>query len=144
MYMMSEQFGNLTERERALLMKAPALIAVLAAGKDGNISELEKAEAIKQADIKSYAGPEILQDYYKEVDKNFEQNFDETVQKYSPLDEVNLESLRLETYSINYIINKLDASLAMALRKSFVSYAEHIDKADRTFVENYLFPFMNK
>jgi len=142
--MMSEQFGNLSERERALLMKAPVLLAVLAAGKNGNISELEKETAIKQADIRSYSAPEILQSYYKEVEEHFVQNFNDTVQKYSPLNDANLESLRLEAYSINYIINKLDVPFAVALRESLASYAGHIDQADKTFVENYLFPFMNR
>ncbi len=141
--MLSQQFRNLSENERLLLIKAPALVAVLAAGKDGDISNQERAEALKQADIRTFSSPEILKNYYQEASKNFEQDFNETIKKYAPLDDGGIDGLKQEVNSIKYIINKLDEPLAKALSKSLIAYAMHVKKADARFVETFLFPFMN-
>lgn len=138
-----EQLVNLSETEKTLLFRAPVIITLLAAGRDGKISELQRSEAIKRADIKAFAAPEMLRNYYAEAAKNFERDLDAVVGEYAPLNDNSLKRLEREVDDINHIISKLEPALADALRKSLAAYARHIHNADADFVANYLLPFMN-
>lgn len=141
--MNTHQFAVLSDSEKALLVKAPAIIAVLAAGKDGSISDLQRAEATKLADIKTFAAPEMLRSYFTDADRNFEQNFRDIAARYCPFGQGAVKELESRVDEVNHIINKLEPPVAAALRKSLAAYAKHVHNADTSFVENYLLPFMN-
>ena len=126
-----------------LLFRAPVIITLLAAGRDGNISELQRKEAIKRADIKAFSAPEMLRNYYAAAADNFEHDLDAVVGEYAPLNDAAIKKLETEVENINHIISKLEPALADALRKSLAAYAKHIHNADSDFVANYLLPFMN-
>ena len=136
-----EQFAGLTEEEKALLIKAPVLISMLAAGGDNDLSEHEKAEVIKQAHLKTYTGTELLHPYYSEVDQQFQANFDVALSLYTPFDDHKRARLTQEADHINRIISKLEPGFANTLRKSLGDYGRHVKYADKAFVGNYLFPF---
>jgi len=141
--MNQDQLVNLSDTERELLYRAPAIIAVLAAGHDGKISELQRSEAIKRANIKAFAAPEMLRNYYADAAENFERDLDAVVAEFAPLDKDAIRRMEAQVENINHIISKLEPALADALRKSLAAYAKHIHNADSNFVANYLLPFIN-
>ncbi|MBX2907523.1 MAG: hypothetical protein KF744_15870 [Taibaiella sp.] len=141
--MNTEQLVNLSEREKMQLFSAPVIIALLAAGRDGKVSELQRKEAIMRADIKAFAAPEMLRSYFAKVAENFEQDIDRAIVEYAPMDEAAMKRLEGVVNDINHVISKLEPALADALRKSLAAYAKHIHNADADFVANFLLPFMN-
>lgn len=138
-----EQLVNLSEKEKLELFRTPVLIALLAAGRDGKVSELQRDEAIAQADIKAFVAPDMLRSYFAKVAETFEQELDAAIHEYSPLDQASIRRIEAEVENINHIISKLEPALADALRKTLAAYAKHVHNADADFVANYLLPFMN-
>lgn len=142
MITITEQFARLTAQETELLIKAPVLLSLLAAGGDNEVSEHEKAEVIRQAHLKTYTGLPELNAYYTEVDRQFKRNFDEAIEKYTPFNAERRQALTAEVSRMNdTITQKLDKDAANLLRKSLGDYARHVKYADRDFIGNYLFPF---
>jgi len=137
---MIKQFEKLTSDETELLLKAPVLVSVLASTADHEVGALEKADAIKLAHFKTFTADPMLIPYYKEVDKNFIQNFEMTVKKYAPFDAVQREKLKKKINIVNTIIAKLNKEYAKTLHMSLSDYAEHVKKAGRGLLENFIFP----
>ena len=137
---MIKQFKKLTKTEIELLLKAPILVSVLATSGDHEISKREKADAVELAHIKTFSADALLLSYYNEVEKNFKNYFEATVKKYAPFDDARRETLKKEIDTLNTVISKLDKQFARTLHRSLVNYAEHVKKADRVLLENFIFP----
>lgn len=137
---MIKQFEKLTKEEWDLLIKAPILVSVLAASYDNEVSSSQKADAIELAHIKSYSADPLLKDYYKEVETNFREHFEEIVKKYAPFDDAKREALKKEISVINKVISKLDKNFALLLHKSLSGYAEHVKHAENNLLVNFIFP----
>jgi len=138
---MIKEFEKLTARERDILIKAPSIVSLLAASGTGRINEWEKSDAIKLAHLKTYTANPLLIPYFKEVDKVFEKNFEEMAKKYSPFDESERAIMQKEIDDVNNVIAKLDDAFATTLHASLEGYAEHVKKAYKGLVVNFLFPF---
>jgi hypothetical protein len=138
---MIPEFYNLTPKEQSLLLSAPAIVSILAASATGEMNEWENADAIKVAHLKTFSAHPVLIQYYKEVEKDFERNFDYLVKVYSPFNDSSRELLGIKVEKINAILEKLDPAFAETLRASFSSYADHVKKAYQGLVVNFLFPF---
>lgn len=138
--MLIKQFEKLTRKEIGLLLKAPVLVSVLAASKDQEISNDEKAEAVKLAHLKTFTAHPLLLPYYKEVKKIFNKCFSTLAKKYAPFNDEKLRVLKQEINSVNSIIEKLDKKGAIALCASLSGYAEHIRKAEHNVAMDFLFP----
>jgi hypothetical protein len=132
---MIKQFDKLTKKERLLLLSAPALVSVLAAIEGNEISLVDKADAIYLAHLKTYTAEFVLLPYYDEAEKNFKLNFNNLVDKYSPLDDGNRQKLKEEINSANMVIDKLDSEFALTLHKSLQGYARHVKMADMGLVD---------
>jgi hypothetical protein len=138
---MIKEFEKLTASEQDILLKAPAIVSLLAASATGQINEWEKSDAIKLAHIKTYSANTLLIPYYKEAESVFEKNFDAMVKKYAPFDEPRRAMMQTEIEDVNDVISKLDDAFGMALHTSLAGYAEHVKKAYKGLVVNFLFPF---
>ena len=139
---MVKEFEKLTPSEEDILLKAPSIVSLLAASGTGQINEWEKSDAIKLAHLKTYSASPLLIPYYKEVEEVFEKNFEEMAKKYTPFDESKRGMMQKEIDEVNNVIAKLDdAFYAATLHKSLVRYAEHVKKAYKGLVVNFLFPF---
>ncbi len=138
---MIQQFEVLTEEEVILLLKAPALVAVLVASGGNDMTKEERAEAINLAHLKTLSPHPDLEAYNKNVDAHFEDNFQAVTQKYTPFDAVRIASLKKEINTVNHVIDKLDEPFATLLRESLANYAEHVKKANRSIFEDFLLPF---
>jgi Na+-transporting NADH:ubiquinone oxidoreductase subunit NqrC len=131
---------KIDKKEKALLLKAPVLVSVLASVQENHISFEGKAGAIKLAHLKTFTAHPRLIEYYKEVDQNFEKIFDAAVLYYSPFDDDKLKELKNEIYAIQAIILKLDKDLSSILKTSLEGYVKHVKKASRGLIDNFIFP----
>ena len=92
------------------------------------------------AHLKTFTADPLLLNYYKEVEKNFKNNYESIEKKYEPFNDAKREALKNEINNANIIISKLDKEFAKTLHRSLTGYAEHVKKAGRSFFENFIFP----
>jgi hypothetical protein len=137
---MIPQFEKLNLREQELLIKAPVLLSVLAACSEHFINQKQKADAIKLAHIKTFTAVPELQPYFKEVEKNFKAQFEETAERYYPFDEDHRNKLKMEIRNAQKIISGLEPSFAAALNKSLERYAIHVKRATYSIFRDFIFP----
>jgi len=138
---MINEFEKLTASEQDVLLKAPAIVSLLAASSTGQINEWKKLDAMKLAHIKTYSANPLLISYYKEAEKDFDKNFEALAKKYAPFDEPKRVMMQEEISEVNEVIAKLDNAFAVTLHTSLAGYAEHVKKAYQGLVFNFLFPF---
>jgi hypothetical protein len=138
---MIKEFEKLSGWEQELLLKAPVVVSILAASTTGEINEWEKVDAIKLAHLKTFTAQPLLIPYYKEVDKFFKLNFEAMAKKYAPFNDANRVLLQKTVDEINKVISKLSEEFATTLRASLLGYAEHVKKAYKGFIMNFIFPF---
>ena len=137
---MIKEFKKLNAKEQDLILKAPALLSVLAASGAFGITNEQKAEAIKMAHLKTFTANPLLLLYYSDVETKFKKNFESTVKKYAPFDTVKRDALKQEIALTNSLFKKLDKEFAKTLHKSLDGYAKHVGKSARSFFENFIFP----
>ena len=139
---MIKEFEKLTNEERDLLYKAPALVSVLASSSfnELEINKSQKTDAIKLAHLKTFTAMPLLLPYYAEVDKGFKAAFEEAIKKYFPFDEAKRNELKIEMENTNLIIKKLDKEYAEALNKSFEKYTKHVKAATHSVFQDFIFP----
>jgi CRISPR/Cas system-associated exonuclease Cas4 (RecB family) len=137
---MIKQFEKLNTEETGLLLKAPILVSVLASSSNHEINKSEKEDAIKLAHLKTFTADPLLLEYYKEVEKDFIRVFDSVEKKYTPFNDENREALKKEIDQVNSIISKLEIEYGETLHRSLSGYAEHVKKAGRGVLENFVFP----
>lgn len=137
---MIKQFVNLKDKEKELLFKAPALISVYESSSLNEINSTRKADAIKLAHLRTFAATPLLIPFYMEVEKNFTMHFEEIAKQYAPLDEEKRNELKKEIESIEPVLDKLDKEYARTLRLSFEKFARHVQHADRSILEYFIFP----
>lgn len=137
---MIKQFVNLKDKEKELLFKAPALISVYESSSLNEINSTRKADAIKLAHLRTFAATPLLIPFYMEVEKNFKMHFEEIAKQYAPLDEEKRNELKKEIESIEPVLDKLDKEYARTLRLSFEKFARHVQHADRSILEYFIFP----
>jgi ribosomal protein S17E len=139
---MITQFENLSNEEYGRLLTAPVLVSVLVAcTSNQEMDKKEKAEAIKLTHLKTFTSTSLLQPYYEKVEEDFEKNFEAAVTKYAPFKAGRCEELKKEINEVNAIIDKLSSGFANDLRQSLSDYTEHVRKAERSVVEDFIFPF---
>lgn len=137
---MIPQFEKLSLREQELLIKAPVLLSVLASCSERGINQKQKADAIKLAHIKTFTAVPELQPYFKEVERNFKENFEEAAEQYYPFDEENRRLLKMEIKKIQEIIARLNPAYAAALNKSLERYVIHVKRATYSVFRDFIFP----
>ena len=60
--------------------------------------------------------------------------------KYAPFDDASREALKNEINGVNIVIDGLDQDFARALHRSLTGYAEHVKKASRSILLDFIFP----
>ncbi|MDX2248513.1 MAG: hypothetical protein SF052_17140 [Bacteroidia bacterium] len=118
-----KQFSNLTEQEIALLVKAPALITVLIAGADDNISKKEKDWAAKLVHYRTFTAEPQLQNYYEAVKEGFNVELDTLVESWNSESE---EAIATQLSGVNAILPKIDPEYASMLKESWRSLAHKV------------------
>lgn len=135
-----KQLEKLSIEERSLLFKAPVLVSVLVSCSYNEINELQKADAIKLAHLKTFTAVPLLIPYYVEVEKNFKEQFENTVKEYFPFNEPARNRLKEEIQKVNLVLEKLDKEYAYQLHRSLEKYSRHVKKAAHSVVQDFIFP----
>ena len=136
----SINFEKLTKEQKALLLKAPALVSILAAGTDHIMDEREKADAIDMSHLRTFTSDPLIQPYYREVEKVFKPQLEQLIRLHIPLNEFSKIAIKDEIDEINKLLGKMDREFAKALKKSLNSYAKHVHNADRNVIEYFVLP----
>lgn len=121
-----KQFSNLTEQESALLINAPALITVLIAGADNDISKKEKDWAGKLVHYRTFTSEPKLQNYYEAVKEEFSDSLDMLVDNW---DENSEAMITGHLAGVNTVLPKIDAEYAEMLKASWRSLAHKVAEA---------------
>ena len=133
--MVSENiFEGLSAEESELVVDAVPLVTILIAGADGEIDAEEKAWSKKLTDIRTYAHPDLLNDYYIEVGKTFTDRMNHYLGELpnAPAERNNLISDKLK--GLNAIFPKMSPIMAKRFHTSLTSFAQHVAKASGGFL----------
>lgn len=122
------ELKNLTPDENGAVLLAPALVTLLIAGAEGNIDEKEMDWGNKITHFRANDHT-ILQNYYQEVDKNFNETLLQLMKKLPMNVEERSNIINNELAKLNDILPKLDPEFAKALYKSLLSLSNQIARA---------------
>lgn len=128
------ELEHLTEEERELVLRTPALISVLIGGADGHFDGKEKSQAITSIHFRALQGDKFLQDYYKAVDASFESVMLHLAQKYEGDTEARAVHIMEELEALNDVLPKLDKRFARVLLNDLRNLAFTIAKASGGFL----------
>lgn len=131
---MTEHFKVLNKEEYKSLTDAISLITLLIAGADGDIEKEELDWATKIANIRSYALPEDLNDFYKDVGTDFTERLDHFTHVTDNAVTVRMGEISEKLEKLNPIMAKLSPVLGATLYKSYTSFAKHVAKSSGGFL----------
>lgn len=131
---MIANFEMLTPEEFEKLRQGVTWITIMIAGADGKIDSEEVSWASKIAKIRSYAGPDLLNEYYVEVGKDFNEHLEELVANSSKDLKVRTAIAVDKVAELNPILAKLHPRIGALLYDSFVTFAMHVAKASGGFL----------
>ena len=132
---MINQFKGISQDEFDILKESISLITVLIAGADGTIDSKEKAWAEKVTNIRSYALPDGLKEFYLEVGENFTERLDHNIEEYSGETELRNKNISAKLEALNAILAKIDdREVAIAFYDSLLSFAKHVARASGGFL----------
>ncbi|MBS1552072.1 MAG: hypothetical protein JST15_08405 [Bacteroidetes bacterium] len=126
---MIPEFKNLNDHEIHIMLSAPALITLLIAGAEGNIEEKEIDWGAKIAHFRAEDKDSILQNYYKEVDRTFDESLKEYIVMIPHDVHDRTEKINSRLAKINQILPKLDKKFAMEFYKSILTLSTQVAKA---------------
>lgn len=125
---MIHEFRNLTQDECTTMVMAPALVTLLIAGAEGNIDQKEIDWGSKIAHFRAN-DHSILQNYYQEADRNFNETLKELIEKMPPDVSERNNKINQELSKLNNIFPKLDATYSKEIYKSLLSLSRHVAEA---------------
>jgi len=133
-------FGKLTLKEKESLLKLPVYISLLAGSGEGILDEAEKKAALNFANVKSFSCHTTLKDFYREVDRTFENNL-ELINAELPKEKAEREAaIRKEQVRLQRLVLKLGRQYAARLQKSMKSFSEHVHKAHHSVMMDFILP----
>ena len=131
---------ELSDQEHDLLLKFPAYISLLAANTDGALDKDELFAAKELAHIKTFSCHLILEDFYKEVNLNFETTL-VNLDKSLPIGkESRFAAIKTELSNIEKIMLKLGDEYTSIMHKSMRSFKDHVSNAHHNVLVDFIFP----
>ena len=132
---MIDQFSGVTPEDYQHLKDSIPLITVLIAGADGDIDTKEKEWAEKVTNIRSYALPEGLKEFYLEVGEDFQEKLDLYISEYHGDTENRNRLIATRLAHLNEIFPKfVNREVAVGLYESLLSFARHVARASGGFL----------
>lgn len=133
-------FENLSKEEYEMLLKFPAYISLLAANRDGKLDDVEKKSAIKFAHIKTYSCDRLLVDFFRDVDKVFENNIVH-LDKELPKGKENRDAtIKSELHKLESLVLKSGKEYSSVMHDSMQSFKDHVSKAHNNVLVDFIFP----
>ncbi|MEZ5008151.1 MAG: hypothetical protein R2728_16315 [Chitinophagales bacterium] len=127
--MVVSELEVLSEAERDLVLRAPALITVLISGADGDFDKDEELHASKAVHYKSVQGDPLLMEYYQAIDLDFLSAMRHLHQKYSGTPQERAEKITAKLTQLNDILPKLHHRFARALINDWRNLAKTVARA---------------
>ena len=137
---MVKEFNDLTDSEQSVLLNAPVWISVLASSSYKKINASQKEDAIHLSHLKTVTANPALLAYYREVEKIFETEFENTVKQYFPFGDEEKAALKKQIEQVHKVAEKLDPTYRDILLKSFHKYETHVKRAGHSVIEDFIFP----
>lgn len=131
---MISNFETLSPEEYSKLKKSVAWVALLIAGADGKIDSTEISWASKIAKIRSYSNPDELNEFYREVGADFDEQLLNLIEVTSNDSKERTAQAVEELTTLNPILAKLHPRTAYKLYVSLQSFATHVAKASGGFL----------
>ncbi|MBK8549639.1 MAG: hypothetical protein IPL53_00740 [Ignavibacteria bacterium] len=125
---MIHEFKNLKEDEASLMLMTPALVTLLIAGAEGNVDQKEIDWGSKITHFRANEHT-ILQNYYQEIDKNFNETLKQLIEMMPKEVEERSKKINQELSKLNSVIPKLDPDFAVELYKSLLSLSTQVAQA---------------
>ena len=132
--MVVRELEHLREEEKELILRTPALIAVLVGGADGKFDKQEKDQAITSIHFRAKQGDKFLKDYYKAIDHSFESVMLHIAQKYEGDADERAVKIIEQLEQLNDILPKLDRRFARVLLNDWRNFAFNVGKASGGFL----------
>lgn len=120
------EFEPLTQEEKDMMLKAPALIAVLIAGADNKIEPHEVNRAIELVNIRTFSEKLDLQPYYDEVSKTVKQDIDDVVAALPGTADERNAVISDELAKLNPVLARLKYKFAHDMYGSWKSFAHRV------------------
>jgi hypothetical protein len=120
------EFENLTKEEQDMMLKAPALIAVLVAGVDDVIESRELKRAVELVNIKTFSEKQDLKPYYQEVDKTISSDIDDVIAALPENADERTPIISDELAKLNDVFPRLKPKFAHDLYASWKHYAHMV------------------
>ena len=131
---MIQEFSGLNQAEQQLLVDAIPLVTILIAGADGNIDTNEIAWAERLTEIRGYAHPGNLNEYYELVGKDFSERLDGMIKNLPTDTAARQVEVSNRLARLNEVLPKLEFNFAHRLYGSLTSFAEHVAKSSGGFL----------
>ncbi|MGM0580385.1 MAG: hypothetical protein ACQETL_06885 [Bacteroidota bacterium] len=126
---MIPELKNLSESEIDLLKKIPAMVTILIAGADEQISKSELKEAINLTKIKQSKARKELLGYYQEIAPDFEKSLKELLNSYPQEAEVRSKQVIEDIERLNDILKNVDKEWGQQFVESMKDIAKKVAEA---------------
>jgi formate dehydrogenase maturation protein FdhE len=123
---MIPELKNLSESEIDLLKKIPAMVTILIAGADEQISKSELKEAINLTKIKQSKARKELLGYYQDIAPDFEKSLNQLLNSYPKEAEVRSKQVIADIERLNDILKKVDKNWAHQFVDSMKDIAKRV------------------
>lgn len=134
-------YNELSENDKAQLLKLPAYMVLLHATSSAGIDTVEKTAALNITHVKTFSCDPVLVDFYKDADKVFE-NVITALDSALPGNTTGRKpAIQEELEKLESILRKLEPGFVAALRRSLRSYESYIAKEQPDVMEYFVFPF---
>ena len=126
---MIPELEKLSSSEIELLHKVPAMVTILIAGADDEISSSELQQAVSIAKTKQSKARRELLAYYQEVGPKFEDILNELLSSYPEEPETRSKMVVEDLKRLNEILPKLDKAWAIQFVESMKEIAKKVAEA---------------
>jgi len=134
--METNYLSGLSASEEQLLHKAPVLVGVIAAMKDGKASPSELKDAVKLAHFRTFTSSPILKAFYTACDRDFKKNLDHMMIELKRDEEGTMNQMHVDLTAIDIMIDKMPGEFRTALEQSLYSFGKHVSKADHSWLDD--------
>ncbi len=126
---MIPEFKNLSPTEIELLNNVPALVTILIAGADEEISKRELKEAVSLTRKRQSKARKELLSYYQQVGPGFEKSLENLIKSYPQEPETRSKMVIEDLERLNTILPKLDKAWAVQFVESMKEIAKRVAEA---------------
>ncbi len=131
---------ELSDNDRELLLQFPAYVSLLAANMDEEMDKEEIKAAVWLTHIKTFSTEPVLHPFYQQAEIFLKKNIQLLNSQLPKARKERAEAIKEALLKIDQVLHKMRIDYASALRRSMISYKDHVSKAHRNILEYFIFP----